>query len=250
MTKGMCKIDTPLKRVRSAEVELEPLGKHGLGRKLLGFDPETQHTTNIVYIPKGWRGGGVAHYHHAFEEVYMLEGSVTVGGSHYWKAGDYFYRPAQVVHGHDERSEEGALALIRSDAPLTLLLIHEPAEPDEYPLSPIVDERGHVYSLPVADVAFQADPTLPQGWEAKPLSHDPSNGGRTLMVRIPAGWQGEAPKLGAAWEAYVLEGAVRGTTATYEAGDYTAGFADTPFLGALESVGGATVMLWQFGVAE
>src|SRR4051812_17424891 len=95
---SMHMLDAPLKRVRPSEIEWEPLGTHGLRRKLLGFDEATKHVTSIVGIPAGWVGGGVAHYHHAFEEVYILEGSVTVGGTHYWHKDDYFFRPAHVVH--------------------------------------------------------------------------------------------------------------------------------------------------------
>ncbi|MEX1147063.1 MAG: DUF4437 domain-containing protein, partial [Sphingomonadales bacterium] len=133
---------TSLNRIRPANLEWETLGTHGLRRKVLRYDSHTGHVTSLVDIPEGWHGGGVAHYHNAFEEVYMWSGSVTVGGRHYWHGGDYFYRPAGVVHGHDERSEEGARAIIRSDGPCELLLVHEPAEADEYPLDEITDPRG------------------------------------------------------------------------------------------------------------
>jgi quercetin dioxygenase-like cupin family protein len=228
-------------------MEWEALGTHGLRRKRLGYDAETGHTTNLVDIPKGWKGGGVAHFHHAFEEVYMLAGAVTVGGTHYWHAGDYFYRPAHVVHGHDEKAPEGATALIRSDGPLALLLIHDPAEPDEYPLPESSDARGHLRHLPVGEVESIADPALPADWRIKPLSADPVSGARTFIVEIPAGWAGEAPMLGAAWEACVLDGGLDGSTIDYATGDYTAGDAATPLLGACRSAQGCSAIVWQFG---
>lgn len=240
-------IDEPLKRIRASELDWEPLGTHGLRRKRLGYDPLTQHVTSVVDIPKGWKGGGIAHFHHAFEEVYMLEGAVTVGGSHYWHAGDYFFRPAHIVHGHDEKSPAGATALIRSDGPLELLLIHEPAEPDEYPLPEAGDPRGHLKHLTVAGVAAVPDPAFPDTWRVKPLSANPQSGARTIIVEIPAGWTGEAPLLDAAWEAYLLEGSVEGSTCDYAAGDYTAGGAATPLLGALRSPAGCSILLWKFG---
>lgn len=244
---SICVIDKPLQRIRPSEVPWEPLGNHGLRRKRLGFDAATGHTTNLVDIPKGWKGGGIAHFHHAFEEVYVLEGAVTVGGTHYWHAGDYFYRPAQVVHGHDEKSPEGALTLIRSDGPLDLLLVHDPAEPDEYPLPGANDARGHLRHLPVAGVASIADAALPSEWRIKPLSSDPDTGARTFLVEIPAGWAGQAPALGAAWEACMLDGEVEGSEADYATGDYTAGDAATPLLGARGSASGCTAIVWQFG---
>lgn len=243
---GPVMIANPLSRIRPAEFDWEPLGTHGLRRKKLGYDEASGYITALVEIPKGWHGGGIAHFHHAFEEVYMLSGSVTVGGTHYWHGGDYFYRPAQVVHGHDERAEEGALALIRSDGPLQLLLIHEPEEPDEYPLPAYNDDRGHLYSLKVADVDWITDPQFPEGWRIKPLSADARTGARTVMVDIPAGWRACGSARPAAWEACVLEGGVHGEKANFVTGDYSAGPAGTEVFGAAASKSGCQFILWLF----
>jgi quercetin dioxygenase-like cupin family protein len=240
-------VDQPLRPVRAAEMEWEPLGTHGLRRKRLGFDPATQHTTSLVDIPKGWHGGGIAHFHEAFEEVLILSGSVTLDGRHYWTAGDYFYRPAFIVHGHDEKSPEGALTVIRSDGVLELLLVHEPEQDVEYPLPHSADPRGHVFQVPIADVPAVSDPLFPADWRIRPLSADPQSGARTLIADIPAGWRGTAPALGAAWEAMVLDGAVQGAAYAYAAGDYTAGGPEAAPLGAVASEGGVSVMLWLFG---
>ena len=239
-------IAEPLSRIRPSEIEWEALGTHGITRKRLGYDEASGYVTALVNIPVGWHGGGIAHYHHAFEEVFMLTGSVTVGGTHYWKAGDYFYRPAQVVHGHDERAEEGATALIRSDGPLALLLIHEPDEPDEYPLPAYDDGRGHLYSLPVDEVEWIADPQFPAEWRIRPLSADARDGARTVMVDVPAGWTASGSARPAAWEACVLEGELKGEKADFEVGDYSAGPAGTEVFGALSSATGCRFILWLF----
>ncbi|RVT93613.1 cupin domain-containing protein [Sphingomonas crocodyli] len=244
---AMRKTEKPLQRIRASEMPWEPLGKHGLRRRLLGLDEATGHVTSIVGIPENWRGGGVAHYHDAVEEVFILEGSVTLDDVHYWKEGDYFYRPAHIVHGHDEKSHIGAMALTRSDGVLVLNLVHEPAEPKEYPLPESNDPRGHVFSLPVADVAAGPDAAFPAEWGIKPLSADPVSGARTLIAEIPAGWQGTAPVLGTDWEAFILAGSVDGTAGDFVPQDYTSGEADTPLLGATGSTKGCTVLVWQFG---
>lgn len=238
---------TPLPRIRIDDLEWEVLGTHGLRRKVLAFDPSDQHVTSLVDIPRGWHGGGVAHFHHAFEEVYMVGGSVTVGGTHYWHAGDYFYRPAMIVHGHDERSEEGARALIRSDGPLELLLIHKPAEPDEYSLEPIKDGRGHVYDVTPSELAWTTSPDLPNGWRMKLLSADQTTGTRTYMAEVPAGWTGDgSTKRPAPWEATVLKGALKGASHTYEAGDYSYGPGGRECFDAESSTDGATLLVWEF----
>ncbi len=239
-------IAEPLTRIRPSEIDWEPLGTHGITRKRLGYDEETGYVTALVNIPVGWHGGGVAHYHHAFEEVFMLSGSVTVGGTHYWRAGDYFFRPAHIVHGHDERAEEGATALIRSDGPLALLLVHDPAEPDEYPLPSYDDGRGHLYSLKVEDVEWRSDAAFPAEWRIRQLSADERTGARTVMVEIPAGWTTWGSVRLAAWETCVLEGNLKGEKAEFEVGDYSAGPAGTEVFGALSSENGCRFILWLF----
>ncbi|MCW1383816.1 DUF4437 domain-containing protein [Novosphingobium sp. KCTC 2891] len=241
------KLARPLQCVRSADLPWEVLGTHGLKRRLLGHDPESGHVTNIVFIPEGWHGGGVAHFHDAFEEVYMLDGAVTLDGDHYFRKGVYFYRPAQVVHGHDERSETGALALVRSDGALVLNLVHQPEQPVEYPRPGHGDPRGHVFETRVASVAAEADAALHADWKAKPLSADPVTGARTFEAIVPAGWQGIAPALGQPWEAYVLEGDLSGARESWQAGDYTVGDADTPLLGTVSSTAGARILVMTFG---
>ena len=247
MTAAIRKTEWPLQRIRTPELPWEPLGKHGLRRRLLGLDPATGHVTSIVGIPENWRGGGVAHFHDAVEEVYILEGSVTLDDAHYWKAGDYFYRPAHVVHGHDEKSHIGAMALTRSDGVLVLNLVHDPVAPTEYTLPGAEDPRGHVFSLAVADIVAVPDPAFPAGWMIKPLSADPITHARTIIVEVPAGWRGAASAPGASWEAFVLDGAVEGTAGAFMAQDYTTGDADTPLLGATASEKGCTILLWVFG---
>jgi quercetin dioxygenase-like cupin family protein len=242
-------IAEPLTRIRPSEMEWEPLGTHGIMRKKLGGMDDVQFATSLVHIPVGWHGGGIAHFHNAFEEVFMLEGSVTVGGSHYWQAGDYFFRPGHVVHGHDERAEEGALALIRADGPLSLQLVHEPAEPDEYKLPEYQDGRGHLYSLQVADVAWVTDASLPADWRIKPLSENKVNGARTFMVKIPAGWtrNADAPTArDAVWEACILQGSVIGEKAEFLGGDYSSGPAGTEIFGIQQCDEGAEAIVWMF----
>lgn len=239
-------IEQPMTRIRADELAWEPLGTHGLRRKRLGFDAASGYVTSLVDIPVGWRGGGIAHFHHAFEEVYMLAGSVTVDGKHYWQPGDYFFRPAHVVHGHDERSEEGTTALIRSDGPLELLLIHEPEQDDEYPLPEFEAGRGLLLDLPTAGIEWIADPAFPKEWRIRPLSHDPRDGARTVMVDVPAGWTATGSTRPAAWEAYVLTGALQGEKAAFEIGDYSAGPAGSEVFGIRSSEQGCSFLLWLF----
>lgn len=226
------------------QVEWQPLGTHGLRCKTLAGDEQTGAMLNFLDIPKGWRGGGIAHYHHAFEEVLILEGSVTLGAGRYFVKDDYFYRPAMVVHGHDEKSDEGCIALVRSDGPLALNLVHEPSEPDEYPLAQ-EDPRGHVLQLPVENVAWQTQDGFPPEWQVRPLSHDPASGARTVMVQIPAGWSSDAAiPLNADYAAFVLDGVIDADGDVLEAEHFVRGPAGTGPTGPAKSESGARLLFW------
>jgi len=243
---ALAKLETPLLPVSTSKVPWEPIGTHGLQRKILGYDEQSGHVTFLLDIPAGWHGGGVAHYHECCEEVLLLSGSVTLDGSHYWHAGDYFYRPAHVVHGIDEKSEEGARALVRCDARMELLLVHEPDSTAEYPLPAFNDPRGHVFDLPLNEAHRLETNSFPDAWDVRALSENAQTGARTILVTIPAGWEGDPEGPGQSWEAYCLDGEVSSAETTYGAGDYTVGDGSTPPFAARASKAGARFILWCF----
>lgn len=232
------------RHVETAKLDWQPIGTHGLRCKRLAYDEATGGMFNYLDIPEGWHGGGIAHYHQAFEEVYILSGSVTLGAGRWFVEGDYFYRPAMVVHGHDEQSITGSLALVRSDGPLALNLIHEPAEPDEYPLED-KDPRGHVLQRPVESVAWQTLDGFPDSWEMRLLSHNVQTGALSAMARIPAGWMSTGPiDHQAPWSAYVIEGILQAGDTILVTGDFADGQAGTGPIGPSSSESGATLLLW------
>lgn len=229
------------------DLEWETLGTHGLRRKLLSQDPETTAATLFVDIPQNWKGGGVAHFHEFSEEVYVLQGDVTLNGRDYLGDGSYIYRPGGVVHGHDEGAQKGCHCIIRTGGKLELNLIHDPAEDDEYVLHHVDDGRPLVLDLRTNDMLW--------GWEHlgsgsigwKVLSLDRQTGGYTAMLELPAGWTGPLeldPALG--WEWMVIRGgmALEGGDA-FGALDYSyrpAGSGATAIAGSQE---GATILIWR-----
>jgi hypothetical protein len=232
--------------VHTDQLEWEPLGSHGLRCKMLSRDPANGGWVNIVDIPRNWRGGGVAHYHDAFEEVYILSGEVTLGAGRWFRAGDYFYRPAQVVHGHGEYANGGCVSLTRCNGPLTLNLVHEPTEPDEYPRIAGVDPRGHTLQLPTETIEWTTLPELPKAWRARMLSRHPSNGAMTAMVDIPAGWTSDSTlDHEGRWLTYILAGSLEvGDRDVFEASHFGEGPSRTGPLGPGRSVGGCRLILW------
>ena len=111
---------------RDGRFGLEVLGKNGLRAKLLSQDPATGAGTRYVDIPQNWKGGGIAHYHPDYEEVFVIEGDVSLTGRDYLGDGSYIYRPSGIVHGHDEQAKKGCFCIIRFGGPLELCFVHEP----------------------------------------------------------------------------------------------------------------------------
>jgi len=168
----------------------EPLGTHGIKRKLLSHDPETGAVSQYVHIPPDWRGGGVAHYHSCVEEAYIISGDVSLVPEDPLVDGSCLYRPPFIVHGHDERADKGCLCIIRMGGEMDFNLVPEPEAPHEYPLEPVTDLRGHILHL--------KSPALP--WEdagegqgrlsVKYLSTAADPGAYTALVKFPPGWRG------------------------------------------------------------
>jgi hypothetical protein len=149
-----------------------------------------------------------------------------------------------VVHGHAEEANEGCRALVRSDGPLTLNLVHKPNEPDEYSLEQS-DPRGHTLQKPVADVPWEKRKGFPVEWDMRVLSSDPSNGALTAIASIPAGWSSCEPSAHQApWSLYVLEGAIEIEGIELPAGDFADGRGSASPTGPAACIKGATLFLW------
>ncbi len=192
-----------------ADLEWKAQGTHGIRSKLLSKDAETGEITLYVDVPKNWKGGGVAHFHDFYEEVFIIEGDVTLNGRDYLGDHSYLYRPAGVVHGHDESAKKGNRAIIKAGGPLELKLVHEPEHDDEYPLFDPADGRGHVLHLEADKLPWTTKGHGKGRYGWKPLSVDSETGNYSAVVELPAGWSGEiALDAAHGWEWFVIDGAI------------------------------------------
>jgi hypothetical protein len=170
----------------------EPLGRNGIRRKLLYRDGGGAETM-LIEIPRGWKGGGIAHHHSFFEEVFVIDGDVTLNGRDDLVRNSYVYRPAAVVHGHAESAREGAFAMVRNGGPLDMNFVPEPLQDVEYPLRPIEDGRGLIVHL--ASDTVRSTPLAP-GIVEKRLSGDTKTGASTALVALEAeaAWRAESDR--------------------------------------------------------
>jgi quercetin dioxygenase-like cupin family protein len=102
--------------VRSAEVEWRPTKVTGVSVRVLRADPASGGSSSLVRF-----GPGVtfpAHDHPAGEEVFVIEGDVTIG-PHRLKPGDYLYTPPNGKHAAS--SDGGCIFLVTLPKPVVFL---------------------------------------------------------------------------------------------------------------------------------
>ena len=184
-------------------------------RKRLSHDPETGAQTFYLELPENWVGGGVAHYHTCSEEVYVLDGDVTLNGRDYLVQGSYLYRPSGIVHGHYEASRGGCRLIIKTDSLLDFNYIEQPESPEEYVHTPSDDGRQHIVHLETPQVDWVMTGEGQTRHDTKVLSLDRKSGASTRLIRFPAGWRGRLDLDSAyTWEWFVIGGEARLDDAT------------------------------------
>ena len=155
--------------------------------------------------------------------------------------------PAGGGKGQDEGAQQGGNCVIRSGGKLELILIHEPAEDDEYVLHPADDGRPLVLDLRTNDMLWGREHlgSGSIGW--KVLSLNRRNGDYTVMLDLPTDWSGPLdldPAI--TWEWLVIRGGMElGDGSVFGTLDYSfrpAGSVPTEIAG---SESGALVLLWR-----
>jgi quercetin dioxygenase-like cupin family protein len=224
----------------------EPIGS--LTRKLLSKDPDNGSETNLVRIPSGWVGGGVAHYHHCSEEAFVMDGDVTLTGRDDLVDGSYLYRPAGIVHGHSESAREGCMALIKLSKTLDFNLIEHPSSQDEYPHFPTTDGRGHILHLRTPQAPSTVVERDGNRLEIVTMSEDEAARSQSLLLRFPQAWRGRFELDPTdAWEWFVANGTIELTDGTlFARSGYSfrpPGHAPAVAIGAAEA--GTRLLLWR-----
>jgi quercetin dioxygenase-like cupin family protein len=102
--------------VRGNETEWRALEVPGVSVRILRSDKATGESTALVRLEPGSRFP--AHDHPAGEEVYVVEGEVTIGGERL-NAGDYLYTPPSGKHAAS--TEGGCVFLVTLPKPVVIL---------------------------------------------------------------------------------------------------------------------------------
>ena len=108
--------DTSVVMVPSATTEWRPTKVTGVSVKVLRADPATGGSSALVRFEPGVKFP--AHDHPGGEEVFVVEGEVTIG-AHRLKAGDYLYTPPNAKHA--AVSEAGCVFLVTLPRPVVFV---------------------------------------------------------------------------------------------------------------------------------
>ena len=213
----------------------------------LSLDPTSKGATNFYTFPVGWQGGGVAHYHLGSEEVFVLDGDITLDGSDYYVKGSYLYRPGGIVHGHHEGSIKGSRMLIRTGREIDFNYVREPTSPGEYVIVPSDDGRPHVLHLKSPAMMPTWIGSAADRYSRKTLSVDAKTGDFTALIEFPAAWRGRmAFEAGASWEWFIVAGQVTLDDGTvFETETYSYRPAGSGEHGFVAAAAGSQVLLWR-----
>ncbi len=204
--------------IRSTEGEWQAGHIEGLLVKRLFLDPDGQRFTALARLKAGVHYP--SHRHADTEELYLLEGDLTVEDQAL-RAGDFCAATAGSVHRSTYTRGGCAFFVIAS-------------ERDEIAETGAVGdpETGLVF-VRATDGAWQKSPV--EGVAIKPIFSDPVRGTITSLVRMRPGARLSVHRHLATQQLYMLEGAASIAGHVLKAGDYYRGAART--LQAFESAG-------------
>jgi hypothetical protein len=204
-----------VRHLDTRELPWEPLGGPGLFTRRLARDPASGERTALQRaVPElGQRPPGQAHFHGTYEEIIVVQGSMSFDGELWLQPGGYLYHPPRTVHGFRSALRGETWFLSRVGRDLDFSFVPDPPQASPYYVDGVAPARGWTY---VDDPLARPWPPVTQagaafaGGAVLRLSAEPAGDEGSWLVRLPAGWRGVPGAFsGRAYlEVFVLEGDV------------------------------------------
>ena len=175
----------------------------GVMVKILFRDPATRRITALGRIEPGVRYP--SHRHADTEELYMLEGDLTVEGQ-VLRGGDYCAAPAGTVHGVSV-TRDGCTYLVFA------------SEQDQIITEPATGAQKTGFRFVYASEGAWQPGSVP-GVSHRPIFSDPARGTSTHVVRVEAGARLPRQRYVTAGQLYMLRGDCHLMGHVLQAGDY------------------------------
>lgn len=215
--------------------------------KPLRRDSVTGGMTFMMHLPPGWHDE-VLDWHPATEEAYKLAGATQLGDN-YLDTGCYLYRPPGILHGPvSAPNDEGSTILQRMNGEMRILRYDGDEFPHEH-MQPITDQYRDwpvEWNEKLDTKLLEWEPINTGPWggsEIKWCHRNKVTGGGALLMRLPAGWEGEGSAAHGPLEEFVIDGGLDAGGTRYAKWGYAyrpAGKA----AGRYSTVSGATLFCW------
>jgi anti-sigma factor ChrR (cupin superfamily) len=179
-------------------------GPFGLAVRRLDHDAAEGRVTSLVRMPPGARYPG--HRHASVEELYLLQGDLTVEGERLG-VGDYCAAASETVHG--ETTTEGGCTFV--------LVTSEADEMSSNAPTPSATRAGLTF-VRAAEGEWRSG--VAPGVEIRRLHADRARGKVTTLVRMAAGTRLPDDRPLIAEQLYMLSGNAQIAGETLEVGDY------------------------------
>jgi len=177
----------------------------GLKAKTLSRDPKTGAVSLLLSYPPGWRSRANSNYHSGNEEIFVLEGDLTIGGRTLTDR-CYSFIPAGMTHGPIS-TRNGCLALTFFDQEPDVIASNE-SKPDAK-LDQSVEYKNY-FDESWALGSLRAKSKTPPPLLIKVLRQDEQTGARTWVAGVLSGHPNYTWETHPTWEeGYLLEGEYR-----------------------------------------
>jgi quercetin dioxygenase-like cupin family protein len=177
----------------------------GLKAKTLSRDPQTGAVSLLISYPPGWRSRADSNYHSGDEEIFVLEGDLTIGVRTLTDR-CYSFIPAGMAHG-PVSSRNGCLALTFFDREPDVIASNE-SKPGAK-IDRVVEYKNY-FDEPWALGATRAKSKTPPPLLVKVLRQDGRTGARTWIAGVLSGHPNYTWETHPTWEeGYLIEGEYR-----------------------------------------
>jgi hypothetical protein len=177
----------------------------GLKAKTLSRDRKTGAVSLLLSYPPGWRSKADSNYHSGDEEIFVLEGDLTIGERTLTDR-CYSFIPAGMTHGPIS-TRNGCLALTFFDREPDVIASKE-SQPDSK-LDRSIEYKNY-FDEPWELGATRAQSKTPPPLLIKMLRQDEQTGARTWIAGVLAGHPNYTWERHPTWEeGYLLEGEYR-----------------------------------------
>ena len=143
-----------------------PLGPPGLSMKLLGRDAESGAISGLFRLDpsQGVQAPAAPHFHHTYEEIFVLGGCFSFDGKTWLRRLSYCYHAPETMHGVASAIREDSVFMSRIGRELDFNYVTEPRQYEPYSVSESPPARAFAVIPRPEELAWTE--TIARCWQA------------------------------------------------------------------------------------